>query len=151
MENLNLIRKIAWSFHHVSGIDWDDLFGEAALAYFEAIESFDPDKGKESTYIWYCIRNHLVNFCKKEARHKNIPRISDVDWNRISYTPNYEFFMNEDIKWIIRMVLRDQERYLGSRNIRGLIRSDLRKKRKWKFQRIWDAMRSLNLELKELN
>lgn len=148
---LNLIRGIAWSFHHTSGIAWEDLFGEAILAYFEAMESFNPDKSKESTWIWYCVRNHLINFCKKESRHNNIPRVDELDWNRISYTPNYEFFIHEDIKWIIRMVLRNQERYLdlGSRQMLGQIRRDLREKRKWKHQRIWDAMRNLKLELNQ--
>ena len=66
MKDINLIRKIAWSFHKSTGLDWDDLFQEAALAYLEALQSYDKRKGKLSTHAWHCIVSRLKNYWKKE-------------------------------------------------------------------------------------
>lgn len=69
MENLNLIRNVAWKFHHKTSIEFDELFGEAALAYSEALTKFDPDKGiKLTTFAYRCMHNHLINVCKRETR-----------------------------------------------------------------------------------
>ena len=62
MENINLIHKIAWSFHKSTGMDVDDLIQEASLIYLEAIKTYDPSKGKLSTYIWKVTKNHLQYF-----------------------------------------------------------------------------------------
>ena len=62
MENINLIHKIAWSFHKSTGMDVDDLIQEASLIYLEAIKTYDPSKGKLSTYIWKVTKNHLQSF-----------------------------------------------------------------------------------------
>jgi len=78
MENLNLIRKIAMSFSVTTGIDFDDLCQEASLAYLEAMKTYDPDKGKISTYVWHCIHNHLKNYVKIEQQENNVS-IDDVE------------------------------------------------------------------------
>jgi hypothetical protein len=62
MENINLIRKVAWSFHHTTGLDWDDLFQEAALAYCEALGTYDKKKGKLTTHMWHVMTNHLGDY-----------------------------------------------------------------------------------------
>ena len=68
MENENLIRKIAWSFHRSTGIDFDDLFQEAFIAYTKAMESYNPKKGKISTYVWFCISSHLKNYINENKK-----------------------------------------------------------------------------------
>jgi len=67
-ENINLIRKIAWSFHMSSGLDRDDLFQEAVIAYIYALQTYKPDKGKISTYVWNCISNTLNSYLEREMR-----------------------------------------------------------------------------------
>lgn len=151
---LNLVRQITWSFHRTTRIDWEELFGEACLAYCEALQSYQPEKSRESTWIFTCIETRLINFCKMERQHKNPVGIED--WCSInSSTPSYEFFeeqfsifLSDDVQWIIRMVLRTQERYIsnGVRTV-GKIRRDLRKKRKWNYDRIDKAMKDLKSEL----
>ena len=66
MKELNLIRKIAWSFSKSCGIDYAELFQEACLSYFEALRSYDSTKAKQSTYLWHSISNRLKNYVKKE-------------------------------------------------------------------------------------
>lgn len=71
MENINLIRKIAWSFHESTGLDWDDLFQEGALAYLEAMKTYDEKKGKITTYVWHCIVSRLKNYLKSEREYNH--------------------------------------------------------------------------------
>ena len=59
MNDINLIRKIAWSFEATTNVDFDELFCEAALGYLEAIKKYDPTKGKLSAFIWRCMDNQL--------------------------------------------------------------------------------------------
>ena len=156
---LNLIRQIAWSFHKTTGIEWDELFGEASLAYCEALRSYQPKKSKESTWIFNCIENRLINFCKMEWKHKN--PVGVEKWVETTVpTPDYEFFVDRfsefnlsvDVKWIIRMVLRNPQRYnqIAFKTI-GVITTDLRDKKKWQYERIWAGMRNLRVELSEIS
>ena len=157
---LNLVRHIAWSFHKTTGIDWEELFGEASLAYCEALQSYQPKKSEESTWIFNCVENKLINFCKVEWRNKNPEGIGRWIETTIP-TPNYEFFedrfgglnLSEDVKWIIRMILRNPQRYYNVNAFRalGIITRDLRDKKKWQYKRIWAGMTNLRLELNEIS
>lgn len=68
MKNLKLIYKIAWSFHHTTGIDVKDLIQEASIAYFEALKTYNPEISKLSTYTWRCVSSHLKNYIKRELK-----------------------------------------------------------------------------------
>ena len=71
VENINLIRKLAWSFNSTTGIDYQELVGEATLAYYEALNDYDNTKGAKSTSWCYLrVKNHLINYCKREKRIK---------------------------------------------------------------------------------
>jgi len=78
--NINLIRKIAWSFHKSTHLEFDDLFQEAAIAYHVALKSYDPAKGKITTFATHCILSHLKNYTRKELKvHGWLEHIDD-DW-----------------------------------------------------------------------
>jgi DNA-directed RNA polymerase specialized sigma24 family protein len=153
---INLIRKITWTFYHTSGIEWEELFSEACLAYYEALSTYDSaKKSKESSWIYLHVKNHLINFCKKECRNRNLINIEDWYFLK-SKDPDYEFFktlpkVSQDVKLIIEMVLNNPSRYNSSefndRKSIGFIRHDLREKLNWKFARINNGMRSLRSEL----
>ena len=66
MEDINLIRKLAWKVHYSSGFDCDELFQEAALAYLEALKTYDPQRGKITTYMHWVIISRLRNFLRRE-------------------------------------------------------------------------------------
>lgn len=73
MENINLIRKIAWSFHKTSQLDYDDLFQEAYLAYVYGMKTYDPTKGCYlSTHLWNHISNQLKTYIRKEKERTTI-------------------------------------------------------------------------------
>jgi RNA polymerase sigma factor (sigma-70 family) len=88
MENVNLIRKIALSFSLTSGLDFDDLFQEASLAYLEAMRTYDPKRGKITTHLWHCIQNRLISYLREEEKEK-VFSIDDVDVNTIENSHPY--------------------------------------------------------------
>jgi len=69
MQNVNLLKKLAQSFSFTTGLEFDDLFQEAYLAYNKALESYDPSKSKFSTHAWNCISAHLKNYTREELKH----------------------------------------------------------------------------------
>jgi DNA-directed RNA polymerase specialized sigma subunit len=70
MKELNLIRKIAWSFHYTTQIDIDELFSEACLAYCEILHKYDSNRGKITTYLWRSIHNHMKTYLTKYHNHQ---------------------------------------------------------------------------------
>ena len=66
MEHSKLLRKIALSFALSTGLEFDDLYQEANLAYLEALRTHDATKGKITTYLWHCVHNRLKNYIKQE-------------------------------------------------------------------------------------
>lgn len=71
MENINLIRKIAWKFQKKTGLEFDELFQEAAYGYCLALEDWDEEKSngcKLSSFAYRRMYFRLINFCKKETK-----------------------------------------------------------------------------------
>jgi len=92
MQNINLIRKIAWSFHKTTGIDYKELFSEACLAYFEALQKFDSSQqSKDTTFAWIVIKSRLIDYIRKNPRRMESLDVV-IDWpDHATYQPNFEF------------------------------------------------------------
>lgn len=72
MENLDLIRKIAWSYVRTCpGLEFDDLLSEACIAFLENGHRYDSSRGARSTFIWRVVSNHLNTIIKKESARIN--------------------------------------------------------------------------------
>jgi len=71
IENNNLVKKIAWSFHQTTGIEFNELLSEAYVAYCEAMKSYNPKRSRITTHLWHCITSHLINFIKVEQKYHN--------------------------------------------------------------------------------
>jgi RNA polymerase sigma factor (sigma-70 family) len=78
-----LLHKIAYSFHQTTGIELDDLFQEASLAYLEALKNYNPSRGKITTYIWWCIHNHLKIYIDKNSRRPTLVSFEDIKINPV--------------------------------------------------------------------
>ena len=53
MENINLIRRVAWNFHRrFQQYEIDDLIQEAALGYLKGLRTYSPEKGSITTHTW---------------------------------------------------------------------------------------------------
>jgi RNA polymerase sigma factor (sigma-70 family) len=110
MNDMNLIRKIAWSFHKSTGYDWDDLFQEAAIAYIHAMKTYDPSKGYSiSTYVWGVITNSLKSFLQKENLWSS--RVCDLKEARwVTRTdPHFWEEIPLEIQGEVEVILRDSE------------------------------------------
>ena len=67
---LDLARKVAWMYHRSSGIDHEELYSEALLAYAKALDAmrrgtFDPDRVKFTTYATTAMHNRLRSAIKQ--------------------------------------------------------------------------------------
>lgn len=154
-EHINLIRSIAWNFHRTTGIQWQELFSEACLAYCESLKSYNPKKSASTTWAYHAMKNALINFCKRESEHRTPYGVEE--WFESSSLPAYEFFedlslLSEDTQKIIRMVRKNPRRYVNRkvntpRKSLGRIKRDLREQKKWSWPRIWRAMYMLRVEL----
>ena len=106
MENINLIRKIAWSFHNTTGVEWDDLFQEAALAYYEGLSKYKSKEGKISTFMWHVISSRVLDFLRKEK--KNIvfsEPVEDIFVTTTAYQPSFFEELTKDAQEIAKMIL----------------------------------------------
>src|SRR5690606_19382427 len=138
---LNIVRKVVWSYARSTGLDFDELCSEAYLAYLEAIPSYDPARGKKSTFIWNVVRNHINNLLKmkkevpvdKEAIDILMKERNELDPEQIvlakeSWKELFES-LSPDAKMICLLVLNDGEVYLNTdkpRQARGIIARELK-------------------------
>lgn len=147
---INMVRNIAWSFHRTTGIEWEELFSEAMLAYTEMItnDSYNPDKAKRSTWIYSKLRNHLITFCNQQKRFvsqcEELPiQPADV-FERLVFLEQFEF--NDDLKTIINMILDSPHEYLMVNKVRRNSVTTLKKQLRkigWNYSRIGDGMREI--------
>lgn len=166
---MDAIRKLAWSFHYTTGLEFEELVGEASLAYAEALQDFDPDKEvKVLTYCYGRMKNHLISYCRGQKYRKYI-----TDYEE-EHSGIYEHSMEnsmldkftgkarEVVEWIIEEALSPaqiltrtkgdiQHKELNEsiinwdgnpKTIRGEISKFLRAKG-WKYTAIWDTMREI--------
>lgn len=115
MENINLIRKITWSFHRTSGLEWEDLFQEAALAYLEALKRYTPGKVARNTYLYHSITHALKNKLNKMSQRSplTIPfSLLKKGEMEEEYEPEYLFErLTPQAQSIVDIVLEDHDTY----------------------------------------
>jgi RNA polymerase sigma factor (sigma-70 family) len=151
LEYINLLRKIAWSFHRSTGIDFDDLFQEAFLAYDYAIKHHDPKRSKVSTYIWLVVASALKRYVRKEFESwgfiSSLDDESDSDYIPDSQEPVSEFLdqLNEQARQLAATILSAPKIFLE-------IPADKAKKRLahtmikkgWRWRDVWIGMKDLD-------
>ena len=145
MENINLIHKIAWSFHKSTGMDVDDLIQEASLIYLEAIKTYDPSKGKLSTYIWKVTKNHLQSFVTYQNKwNDKTISIEEVDIDKP--VSRYSLFdsLTREAKDIVDVVLSAPAEFdsLIPAKARKRVMNKLRGKQ-WTVKKIAQGMEEL--------
>ena len=158
---LNIVRKVVWSYARSTGLDFDELCSEAYLAYLEAAPSYDPARGKKSTFIWNVVRNHINSLLKakkevpmdKEAIDMLIEEKDELGPEHIvlaeeSWRELFES-LSPDAKMICLLV-NNGEVYLNTdkpRKSRGIIAREL-KARGWSENKIWATFREIKQVLK---
>ncbi len=158
LSHLLLIRKIAWSFHKTTEVDWDELFAQASMLYWLSLSAYDAKRkgGKKTTFIYQFIQNELINFLKKEKRHYMINIPFDELTMDVSFfqTPFFELFdaLSPDSQLIAEMILSDPVSYakLPGKMARGLVVKNLKKEKDWTYTKCWDSLNNIKLELMKL-
>ena len=158
---LNIVRKVVWSYARSTGLDFDELCSEAYLAYLEAAPSYDPARGKKSTFIWNVVRNHINSLLKakkeipidKEAMETLLEEREELDPERLIIAKECweELFnsLSPEAK-MIYLLVSNGEVYLNTdkpREARGIIAREL-KARGWSENKIWATFRELKQTLK---
>ena len=157
MENINLIRKIAWTFTRNTGMDYDDLFSEASLAYYEGLRQFDKNKGnaKLTTYLTKVIRNRMIDYCNHELllKKKNIcvDNVIIPNYCEIRIKEKYENLFTEKHSEIISIILNNPEYYadMAPKFARGELVRKLRENG-YAFNKIWTEIRKLKNVVNEM-
>ena len=115
-KHLHLIQKMVWSFHKTTGLDWEELYSEATLQFLEAIQTYNPEKGKLSTWVTTRIRTRLITFCKKQnalssrlEAGKVIPQIhSENSFDILQSTAFHEMMDSSDLtKEIFELIMKN--------------------------------------------
>ena len=79
---LALISRIAISFHHTSGIDYEELYCEGCLIFSKAAHTHNPERGKFSTHLHTCVRNHFQNCMRQQWRYRHLVRVEYMPVNK---------------------------------------------------------------------
>lgn len=166
MTNMNLIRSISWKFAQNTNLQYEELFSEAALAYCEAVKTYDPDKGaKLVTYAYWCMKNRLINFSKKETKinnqnffYESIPEYYhphteiERDFNFQEFTEDW----SDECRELAQVALEKPEKFLGetpdfkrSGGKKDRIRKELRR-RGWLHKEINMAMKEMSLRIQTI-
>lgn len=137
-ENINLLRKIAWSFHKSTGLEWDDLFSEACWLYCKALKSYTPERGKLSSYAWMLVSSELKDYVKKIYLNKEpLCFIEDLKGD---YSISYSYFfesLSRDAQQIAKLVLQTPRKFVvlssdeACKRVKGVMRA-----RGWSEKRI---------------
>jgi len=69
-----------------SGLDLDDLYGEAHVLFCRAYNSFDPAKGGFSTLLWQYLTLGLSTAIMKEKKHPVYEELESVSSHDHSYS-----------------------------------------------------------------
>ena len=71
--NLRLVFPLARKYQASSGMDFEDLVQEGSLGILKAIEDYDPNKSKFSTYATWWIRQKIIRYVNNYSRTIHIP------------------------------------------------------------------------------
>jgi len=149
-EHLNLIRKIAWSFHRTTGLDFEELFHEACYHYCRGCNQFQEGQGEKlTTYVFPVIQSGLIDFIAKEREWVGQKAVLIQEGGS---TPVYEYWsdLTGDILEVIDFILENDEEIakLTPKRARGVVRDHLRDQG-WTWPRIWEAIRKTKKTLNE--
>lgn len=164
MDEIKIIQKVVWSYvKRFPMTEFDDLFSEAFLAYYEVKEMYNPSKGEKSTFIWSVVNNKLNTLLKQEKSRtdKICDECKDETLVDFSTDPELIYLAKEEWeqicnslselgKLIIEEVLNNTDLYLPTdkpRKCRGIIMKHLRDKG-WSWSDIWKTFDEIKTLIK---
>jgi hypothetical protein len=58
----NLAKSLSWTYAQRTGIEYEELYAEAALSFLSAQGRYDPERSALTTFAYVAISNHLKGF-----------------------------------------------------------------------------------------
>lgn len=99
-----MIQRIAWSFYRTTGIEFNELYSEANLSYCKALEKYDDTKSTLITFLYTCIKNDLIDFCKRELKEKEKKNNFKNHIDRTSVNTNI-IELTKEAKEVLKIIL----------------------------------------------
>lgn len=106
----NLVKSLAWKFHRSTGLEFEELCSEGNLAFVIATKTYEDTKGTQfSTWAYHCIKNRLIDFCKRNPRYTQLAE--DYDEAAKEYVASLDTPRTTVARAIREMVLGAPEIY----------------------------------------
>lgn len=150
-KHLNLLNALAWKYHRRSGVDLEELQAEARLAYYEAMELYQPGRASVTTWLYGCVRSHLLLFCERETRQAAL-RLDETYYNAYRTAPPFfEAYdsLSDVSRQVVDLVTANPWAYLmptvqlSTRRVTG----ELMRRKLWPQVFIRQAIKNLKNEL----
>lgn len=154
----SLLYRIALSFHATTGLEVEELVGEATIAFLLAFRTFDPKKGELAPRISVCVKHHLCTYIRTQKKFSEVILV-DVEEDELLEDPRddirqweeFESFLgslSKEAKELITLILSAPSEYAGltSRQARGMLVKTLRGKG-WAWSSIWNTFREIRSAL----
>lgn len=100
---LDIVNELANSFAKTTGIPFYLYKDEGVTAYHKAMMNYDKDSGvKESTYVYKCVRNAMINLYRKESNNPVDRRIEVKEEmsqnNKVENHPRKRLYFRERLQ-----------------------------------------------------
>ena len=153
MTEMNLIRRIAWSYSYTTSLDIDDLFSVAAIGYTKALNTYNAERSRFSTWAWINMKHELNNHLAGMRPDPHTPR----DCEEIGPEETVSFkemvsSMGKEAREVCEIVFESPHEFLiqGKPKLsQGRLRDALRE-RGWSWPKIRNGMREVKQTLTQM-
>lgn len=120
-ENLGIIAKLAleyWRFLPISVASYftvDDLIGETVLHVVQVSKSYNDQRGKSSTFVWWAAKNHCREVLQRYSTQKRQAVTCQIDNLQISKPDNRirVLVAKDAVERVIEFASDDARRFLA--------------------------------------
>jgi len=160
-EMILVVKKLVWSFQKTTGLEFEDLLGEGFVALTDAMQTYNPNKGAMSTWVWSNVKAQLVKYTYKEKQEREKVYTEDLAFQLLlsskacSILDRAHFLerlsrTSEDTQTVCHMIFSHPEEYyvLPPKLARGKLKRKLREQG-WIWSRIWDSFKEIKVALNE--
>ena len=152
MENLNLIRGVALSFSSsFCNIEYDDLFQEAALAYYIALPNYKDGKTTKTAYLYKCMKNALINYTNTAQRRIKVDNNVCERIQRVTFQKEWDCLLSYNFTGrmleVIDIIFNDEQEDYNKppKMCQGTLARKLRAEKGWKWVDIRDTLREMKM------
>lgn len=169
----NMLCKLAWSFNRTTGLPFEDLLSSAYLAFSHSLKTYDPDKGRFSTYLYHTTRTRLVDHCNaayywKDNEKYHQPQAPDLLEAQLKLNPEHLNFqdpesatifkdslenLSAETQEICKMIFESPQEFLvlnAPKLSRGRVKDALREMG-WTWAQIWKSFREIKTALSQMD